>query len=142
MSHSITKKALPNRSVAAGRLRKSTAVPLVLAASTVLSSCSKSYHQDEYASFNDCTKDWERPELCQARQTGSSSTSTSGGSGSSSGWRYYGPSYEEGQRDALQRNVRGQSGFNSAKPTSNHSIGRSVSRGGFGGSGHSGSSGG
>jgi hypothetical protein len=109
--------------------RKSSAVPLILAASTILSGCGSRYVQDEYASREDCIKDWERPELCQQRQGSSSGSSgSSGGSG-----RYLGPQYEEGQRESAQRNARIRSGFQSVSEPSNRSIGRSVSRGGFGG---------
>lgn len=115
--------------------RKSTAVPLVLAAGAMLTGCGSNYQQDEYANFNDCVHDWEKPELCQPRKSG---TTSSGGTH----WRYYGPSYEEGHRDAYQRNVR-SAGFQSSRVSSDRSISRSsVSRGGFGGSSHGGSSGG
>ncbi|AIY40401.1 hypothetical protein LT85_1243 [Collimonas arenae] len=112
--------------------RKSRAVPLVLAASTLLAGCSPRQARDEYASQEDCKKDWSRPELCQP--------ASSSGSGSSThttyyGGRYYGPSYDEGERESAQRSAR--SGGNSfglaGGESSNHAIGRSVSRGGFGG---------
>lgn len=102
----------------------------------MLSGCGSNHQQDEYASFNDCVHDWEKPELCQPRQSG---TTSSGGTR----WRYYGPIYEEGHRDSYQRSVRGTSGFQSSRVSSDRSVSRSsVSRGGFGGSSHGGSSGG
>jgi hypothetical protein len=114
---------------AAPPARKSHAVPLVLAASALLAGCSPRQARDEYASQEDCKKDWARPELCQPA-SGASSGGHSGYYG-----RYYGPSYDEGARESAQRSARG--GGNSfglaGAESSNHSVGRSVSRGGFGG---------
>lgn len=121
--------------------RKSRAVPLVLAASTLLAGCSPRQARDEYASQEDCKKDWERPELCQPATGINSNSSSGGGSGGGHGGtyfgRYYGPSYDEGERASAQRSAR--SGGNSFGLTgsgggeSNHAVARSVSRGGFGG---------
>jgi hypothetical protein len=115
---------------AAPSARKSRAVPLVLAASALIAGCSPRQARDEYASQDDCKKDWGRPELCQPV-----SGSSSGGHGGAYYGRYYGPSYDEGERASAQRSAR--SGGNSfglaGAGESNHSVGRSVSRGGFGG---------
>jgi hypothetical protein len=115
---------------AAPSSRKSRAVPLVLAASTLLAGCSPRQARDEYASQEDCKKDWDRPELCQPAPSNSS-----GGHGGYYGGRYFGPSYNEGERASAQRSAR--SGGNSfglaGGGESNHSVARSVSRGGFGG---------
>jgi len=117
---------------AAPSARKSRAVPLVLAASALIAGCSPRQARDEYASQDDCKKDWGRPELCQPASGGSSG----GSHGGTYYGRYYGPSYDEGERASAQRSAR--SGGNSFGLTgsggeSNHSVGRSVSRGGFGG---------
>ena len=115
---------------AAPSARKSRAVPLVLAASALIAGCSPRQARDEYASQDDCKKDWGRTELCQP-----ASGSNSGGHGGAYFGRYYGPSYDEGERTSAQRSARG--GGNSFGLTgggeSNHAVGRSVSRGGFGG---------
>ena len=120
---SSTKQKKPQ---ASRNARKSAAVPLVLAASAMLTACGNKSHRDEYASYNDCIKDWVKPELCEPQRSSSSGSS----------YRYYGPSYDDGHRDSLQRNVRTQSGL--APSSSNHAVSRSVSRGGFGGSSRSG----
>ncbi|HWX03543.1 hypothetical protein [Collimonas sp.] len=112
--------------------RKSRAVPLVLAASTLLAGCGPRQARDEYASQEDCKKDWERPELCQP----AAGSSTSGGHGGAYFGRYYGPSYDADDRVGAQRSARsgGNSfGLTGASGESNHSVARSVSRGGFGG---------
>jgi uncharacterized protein YgiB involved in biofilm formation len=107
--------------------RKSRAVPLVLAASALLAGCGPRQARDEYASQEDCKKDWGRPELCQP-------ASGTGSSGGHSGYygRYYGPSYDEGARESAQRSGGNSFGLAGGE-SSNHSVGRSVSRGGFGG---------
>ncbi len=111
-------------------LRKSRAVPLMLAASTLLAGCSPRQARDEYASQADCKKDWARPELCQP-----ASGSSSGGGHTGYYGRYYGPSYDEGARESTQRSARtgGNSFGLTGGESSNHSVGRSISRGGFGG---------
>lgn len=115
---------------AAPSLKKSRAVPLMLAASALLAGCSPRQARDEYASQEDCKKDWARPELCQP-------ASGSGSGGGHTGYygRYYGPSYDEGARESAQRSARsGGSSFGlTGGESSNHSVGRSISRGGFGG---------
>ncbi|AMP03598.1 hypothetical protein GN109_01850 [Collimonas pratensis] len=118
--------------------RKSRAVPLVLAASTLLAGCTPRQARDEYASQEDCRKDWERPELCQPATGINSNNSSNGGSGGGHGGayfgRYYGPSYDADDRAGAQRSVRsGGSSLGFAGGESNHSVARSVSRGGFGG---------
>lgn len=111
--------------------RKSRAVPLVLAASALLTGCGQRQARDEYASQEDCKKDWARPELCQP----ATGTNSGGSHGGAYYGRYYGPSYDEGARESAQRSAR--SGGNSfglaGGESSNHAIGRSISRGGFGG---------
>lgn len=104
-------------------------MPLVLAASTLLAGCAPRQARDEYASQEDCKKDWERPELCQP-----ASGSTSGGHGGAYFGRYYGPSYDADDRVGAQRSARsGGNSFGLSGGESNHSVARSVSRGGFGG---------
>lgn len=72
-------------------LRKSAAVPLMLAAGAMLTGCSK---QDEYDSLASCTKEWARPELCQPKQSGSN-------------WLYTGPKYSsDDQRDTMRSEAR------------------------------------
>jgi len=113
--------------------RKSHAVPLVLAASTMLAGCSPKQARDEYLSQEDCQKDWGRPELCQPAPASSSGSSS--GAGGYGYYRYYGPSYDLGDRDNAQRSARigGRSFGLQSGEVSNHSVARSVARGGFGG---------
>ncbi|MFC5475080.1 hypothetical protein [Paraherbaspirillum soli] len=108
--------------------RKSRAVPLMLAASAMLAGCGPKQARDEYLSQEDCRKDWDRPELCQP--------ASGSGSGSHGGGRYYGPSYDAGARESAQRSVRSGGDSLGVHGVSNNSIGRSVSRGGFGGGAH------
>jgi uncharacterized protein YgiB involved in biofilm formation len=113
------------------RTRKSsTRVTLVLiGAAAALSGCGSSTDPDTslrrnlYASKEDCVADWGDAKECEQ------SAATS--SGGRSGRVWFGPSYSFG------------SGTGAAASHSAHSIGStSVSRGGFGASGHAHSSGG
>ena len=71
-------------------------------------------YRDQYASREDCLKDWgNTPNACQAE---------SSGGGSSNGGRYYGPSYEDGSRPRTAQTYQVQSR-------------QLVTRGGFGSSG-------
>lgn len=76
-------------------------------------------YRDEYASREDCQRDWGNDATkCQPASTSTSS----GGFGSSGGGRFYGPSYESDARPAT------------AHPELRHQT-ELVKRGGFGRSG-------
>lgn len=112
------------------RCRKSsTRVTLVLiGAAAALAGCGNSSDADLrrnlYASKEDCVADWGDPKECEQ--------SAAPSSGGRAGRVWYGPSYAYGS---------GHGG--GIAPHSGHSIGStSVSRGGFGASGHAHSSGG
>lgn len=120
-------------------IRKSAAVPLMIAAGAMLTGCSK---QDEYSSLSNCTKDWGRAELCQGKQSGS-------------GWVYLGPKYDssdkrETMRSEAHAHVKAQeaaaaapsrstiirSAISSSSSSADHAGSRNVSRSGFGASAH------
>jgi uncharacterized protein YgiB involved in biofilm formation len=112
------------------RSRKSSArVTLVLLGAAALAGCGSSgdsdgnLRRDVYASKEDCVADWGDPKDCEGQPAQSS--------GGRSGY-WYGPAY------------RGGGGtLGGSAPRANHSLGnQSISRGGFGGSGHAHSSGG
>lgn len=74
-------------------------------------------YRDQYATREDCLKDWgSTPNACQAE------SGSSGSSGGSYGGRYYGPSYEDGSRPRTAQSYQVQSR-------------QLVTRGGFGHSG-------
>ena len=111
--------------------KSSTRVTLVLiGAATALSGCGSSTDSDAmlrrnlYASKEDCVADWGDPKDCEQ--------SAAPANGGRTGRVWFGPSYSYGAGHA------GTSAGHSA-----HSIGStSISRGGFGASGHAHSSGG
>ncbi len=109
--------------------KSSTRVTLVLLGAAALAGCGSSGDSDGnlrrnlYASKEDCVADWGDPKDCEAQPAHSS--------GGRSGY-WYGPAYRYGG---------GTTG--GSYPHSSHSIGsQSISRGGFGASGHAHSSGG
>jgi uncharacterized protein YgiB involved in biofilm formation len=112
------------------RPRKSSArVTLVLLGAAALAGCGSSgdsdgnLRRDLYASREDCVADWGDPKDCEAQPARSS--------GGRAGY-WYGPAYRGGGGIAA-----------GSSPHSGHSIGsQSISRGGFGASGHAHSSGG
>ncbi len=131
--------------------KRSAAITLVLAGSAVLSGCSDPQAQrDVYTGLDDCKKDWGNPAQCEPVKDGRHSSSYFYGP------RYYGTSFPSGRprpsANALEASYAGRGGAthmassgsrSSFSPDrSASSAGSSVSRSGFGSSGHSMSSGG
>jgi hypothetical protein len=142
--------------------RTATSLPLMLANSTAiagavvgavvgLSGCENADTnqnlnsvRDEYKNIEDCKEDWGSIDPCQPEkgaQNGNNLTGTSGGSHGYTG-RYFGPSYFDGQRESAQRSYFGSQNGASRSIISDHSVSRSISRGGFGTSSHGFSGGG
>jgi uncharacterized protein YgiB involved in biofilm formation len=120
------------------RNRKSSAsVTLVLVGTAALAGCGQqdeTLRRDVYASRNDCVQDWGDEQKCEAQAAGA----TSGGS---HGTFFLGPSYRPGQFGSSASN-RPIGTVDAARPGS-HAIATShISRGGFGSTGASHSSGG
>lgn len=105
--------------------------------------------RDVYLNKEDCAKDWSDNDLCteMSDQDSSSYVSTHGGSGSGAHY-FWGPNYHPGLRSVEYNGRTVSPTMNSglAKPfavssrstsTARTSPGRAVSRGGFGGGGHS-----
>jgi uncharacterized protein YgiB involved in biofilm formation len=121
------------------KLRRSRQIALVLIGTAALPACTptpRAVH-DRYASLEDCSADWGRPEVCEQDDD---RRSWWGGSGSHV-W-YRGPSYAEGDRGQAQTEARrealrlGALGMSASAPGS-HAIEQAVpSRGGFGSSAH------
>ena len=122
--------------------KRSAAITLVLAGS--LAGCSEPEAQrDVYTNLDDCRKDWGNPADCSRVSDGRHSSSYFYGP------RYYGSSYPSGRprasANALDASYAGRGGVThmaSNNRSSASSSGSSVSRGGFGSSAHSASSGG
>ena len=138
------------------RRKRSAAITLVLAGST-LAGCSGPVEQrDAYASLNDCVKDWQNPAQCQPVKDGRYSSSYFYGPA------YFGPSLTDGRprpsanaMDAVRLAPGSTSSSSSSRswfssgssPSSSSSASHSsssssssTSRGGFGSTGHSSSS--
>jgi uncharacterized protein YgiB involved in biofilm formation len=132
--------------------KRSTAITLVLAGST-LAGCSGPVEQrDAYASLDDCVKDWKNPAQCQPVKDGRFSSNYYYGPS------YFGPSLTDGRpkpspnaMDAVRlastsgsSSSSGRSWFSSGSSSSSashtsssSSSSHSSSRGGFGSTGHS-----
>jgi hypothetical protein len=140
--------------MAGGKQRKrSAAITLVLAGST-LAGCSGPVEQrDAYASLDACVKDWQSPAKCQPVKDGRYSSSYFYGPS------YFGPSLTDGRpkpsanaMDAVRVGSTGSSSSSSrssfssgssSSSSSTHTSGSSssgTSHGGFGSTGHSSSS--
>jgi len=140
--------------MAGGKQRKrSAAITLVLAGST-LGGCSGPVEQrDAYASLDACVKDWQSPAKCQPVKDGRYSSSYFYGPS------YFGPSLTDGRpkpsanaMDAVRVGSTGSSSSSSrssfssgssSSSSSTHTSGSSssgTSHGGFGSTGHSSSS--
>ena len=130
--------------------KRSAAITLVLAGSTLAGCSGPAEQRDAYASLNDCVKDWQNPAQCQPVRDGRYSSSYFYGPS------YFGPSLTDGRprpsANAMDA-VRLSSGSSSSSSrswfrsgsssssasrssTSSHSS-SSTSRGGFGSTGHS-----
>jgi hypothetical protein len=137
-----------------GKQRKrSAAITLVLAGST-LAGCSGPVEQrDAYASLDACVKDWQSPAKCQPVKDGRFSSSYYYGPA------YFGPALTDGRprpspnaMDAVRvtsasgSSSSSRSSFSSGSSSSSHTSSSSssssgTSHGGFGSTGHSSSSG-
>ncbi|CAN5332959.1 hypothetical protein BH09PSE6_BH09PSE6_17770 [soil metagenome] len=105
--------------------RAARQISLVLIGTSAIVACSRQSEapavQDRYASLEDCAADWGRPEECQARPDQASGT----GHGF-----FYGPWYYAGNRPGFSNRAVG------SVPASSGARSASVSRGGFGSTGH------
>lgn len=125
--------------------KRSAAITLVLAGSMAggLSGCGDPEAQrDVYANLDDCRKDWNQPADCSRVTDGRHSSSYFYGP------RYYGSSFPSGRprpsANALEASHDGRGGvarMAGSGRSGGTSGSRSVSRSGFGSSGHSMSSG-
>jgi uncharacterized protein YgiB involved in biofilm formation len=122
--------------------RRTRRIALVLIGTAALPACMPAGPRvvhDRYASLEDCSADWGRPDVCDQEQNRSSLAGTYGGPRIF----YRGPSYPEGDRPVVQFEARQQAfrlgALDATSPGfGNHAIEQSVpSRGGFGSSAHS-----
>ncbi len=121
------------------RRRSSTQITLVLLGTVTLVGCSQQAAptaRDQYASMEDCAADWGRPERCERVQS----------SGHPGGFFFWGPPYAfSGRTNALNDARRSANPSFADTTRQGRAIGSSTtptSRGGFGSSSHSYSSGG
>jgi hypothetical protein len=136
-----------------GRVRKrSAAITLVLAGSATLGGCGSPVEQrDAYASLKDCVKDWSDTSLCEPVKDGRYSTSYMYGPPyyANSGWSFFGRNRTVSSPNAMEA-TRLQPGSVASSPLAARATrmgvsgggSSSISRGGFGSSGHASSSGG
>jgi len=131
--------------------KRSAAITLVLAGSTLAGCGGPVEQRDAYASLNDCVKDWQNPAQCQPVKDGRYSSSYFYGPS------YFGPSLTDGRprpspnaMDAVRltsasssspsssRSWFSSGSSSSSSSSSSHtSSSSSTSRGGFGSTGHS-----
>lgn len=135
------------------RVRKrSAAITLVLAGGASLGGCGSPVEQrDAYANVNDCVKDWSDSSLCEPVKDGRYSTSYLYGPPyyASSGWSFFGRNRTVSSPNAMDA-TRLQAGSVASSPVAARATrmgmsgggSSSISRGGFGTSGHASSSGG
>ena len=121
------------------RRRSSTQITLVLIGTVTLVGCSQQTTptaRDHYASLEDCAADWGRPESCERVQS----------SGYPGGFLFWGPLYALNARNNALTDARRNANPNFVNPTrQGRAIGSSTqptSRGGFGSSSRSYTSGG
>jgi uncharacterized protein YgiB involved in biofilm formation len=121
------------------RRRSSTQITLVLIGTVTLVGCSEqttSTARDHYASLEDCAADWGRPESCERVQS----------SGYRGGFLFWGPAYAPNARNNALSEARRSANPNFVDPArQGRAIGSSTvptSRGGFGSSSRSYTSGG
>ncbi len=136
-----------------GRVRKrSAAITLVLTGGASLAGCGSPVEQrDAYANVNDCVKDWSDSSLCEPVKDGRYSTSYMYGPPyyASSGWSFFGRNRTVSSPNAMEA-TRLQPGSVASSPVAARATrmgvsgggSSSISRGGFGSSGHASSSGG
>ena len=123
--------------------RRSKHIVLALIGAAALPACTPVAQQravhDRYASLEDCSADWGRPEVCDRDDDNRPSA---GYFGSHGGVFYRGPSYPEGGRPQAQSEARSEAvrlgALDALAPgAGNHAIEQSVpTRGGFGASAH------
>lgn len=122
------------------RRRSSTHITLVLIGTATLVGCGQQAPaaRDQYASLEDCAADWGRPERCERVQS----------SGRPGGFMFWGPAYAFNARNNALNDARRNATPGFADPSrQGRAIGSSTvttptSRGGFGSSSRSYSSGG
>jgi len=121
------------------RRRSSTQITLVLIGTVTLGGCSQQSTpsaRDQYASLEDCAADWGRPESCERVQS----------SGYPGGFLFWGPLYAASARSNALNDARRNANPSFVDPArQNRAIGSSkapTSRGGFGSSSRSYTSGG
>jgi hypothetical protein len=123
--------------------RSSQRIFLVLIGTAALPACSPSAPpavHDRYASLEDCTADWGRPEACEREPTAAAPTAGGGGQWSGRSYVFRGPDYRAGDRAPAQYEARDEARrFGSLQAfdegPSSHAIEHAVpspSRGGFG----------
>ncbi len=131
-----------------GRVRKRSAtITLVLAGSATLGGCGSPVEQrDAYSSAQDCLKDWSNTALCEPVKDGRYSSSYFYGPPyyASSGWSFFGRDRIQGSASAMETQ-RLQTGSVARSSTGQLAMRTgagpgSVSRGGFGSTGHASSS--
>jgi uncharacterized protein YgiB involved in biofilm formation len=123
------------------KLRRSRQIVLVWIGTAALPACTpappRAVH-DRYASLEDCTADWGRPEVCDQDKDNRLWWSNSSGPHVF----FRGPSYPEGDRGPAQLQARSEAlrlgALDPAAPGAvSHAIAQSVpTRGGFGSSAH------
>jgi uncharacterized protein YgiB involved in biofilm formation len=124
------------------QLRRSQYIVLALIGTTAalrayVPSAQRAVH-DRYASLEDCSADWGRPDFCTQDQDNRPLPGNFGGPR----MVYRGPTYAEGDREAARYEARSRAlrlgSLNmAAASTGSHAIEQSVpSRGGFGSSAH------
>lgn len=123
------------------KYRRSQRIALVLIGAAALPACAPTPQRvvhDRYASLEDCSADWGRPEVCDQDDDSRPLAGRFGGPRIV----YRGPSYPEDDREEAQYQARRQAlQLGALDPTTpragTHAIEQSVpSRGGFGGSAH------
>lgn len=124
--------------------KRSTTISLVLAGSASLAGCgSPVEQQDAYANLNDCLKDWNDAALCEPVRDGQYATGYHYGPAyyGPSGWSLFGAPRLQGSPNAMVTRTL-PAGSVATSPRSQLASRMGVSRGGFGASAASFSSGG
>jgi len=124
--------------------KRSATITLVLAGSATLAGCGSPVEQrDAYSSQQDCLKDWSNPALCEPVKDSKYASSYFYGPPyyASSGWSLFGRDRVVGSPNAMETS-RLSSGSVAKSSTGQLAMRTgagpsSVSRGGFGSSGHS-----
>jgi uncharacterized protein YgiB involved in biofilm formation len=126
--------------------KRSAAITLVLAGSATLAGCGSPVEQrDAYSTRQACLQDWQNPALCEPVKDGRYASNYFYGPpyyAQSSGWRFFGRDRVVGSPNAMETSrlssgsvARSSTGQLAMRTGAGPST--SVSRGGFGSSGHS-----